>query len=64
MNPVCHALKCFAESLWSDAKAVEKLHPERAEALRDLAKSKAREADEIANKSGTRRFQRMGRTPN
>lgn len=50
MNPLCAALRKSAEHFWQQAKAVEKSEPELAGALKSLAKSSAKEADEIADK--------------
>ena len=55
MNPLAHALKTSAERLWRKARRVEKSDPENARALKSLAKSDAKLADEIANKQRTSR---------
>ena len=55
MNPICVALKKSAEWFWAEARRVNKSEPERAEALRSLAKAAAKEADEIANKQAASR---------
>ncbi len=53
MNQLCAALKRSAEQLWMEARIVEKYDHEQAEALKSLAKSDAKLADEIANKQVT-----------
>jgi monomeric isocitrate dehydrogenase len=67
MNPLCAALKKSAENFWQQAMAVKKSDPELAAALKHLAKSAAKEADEIANRSGIKGkkiLAGMGKRPN
>jgi hypothetical protein len=54
MTPLCFAMRDDAVRLWAAARRVQKSEPERAEMLKSLAKSTAKEADELANKSAIR----------